>query len=230
MRSWTIEQLKEAVKNSINIPEVLRKLNLRVAGGNYANIKKHILLNNIEISHFNNSIIKNLTSFKEILKNEEIFCENSKVSRNAVKKRLLKENLIEHKCKECGLQNSWNNKPITLQLEHINGIFNDNRLENLCWLCPNCHTQTETFCGKNKKIKVKPKKICKQCSLEIHINSNLCSYCTAQNKAKISSEDILKQYEVFKNYVYVGKLFNMSDVNVKKRISSYKKHLEKMSL
>lgn len=61
------------------------------------------------------------------------------------------ENLIPYKCMECGLENEWNNKKISLQLEHKNGINNDNRLENLGFLCPNCHSQTDSYAGKNKK-------------------------------------------------------------------------------
>jgi hypothetical protein len=66
-----------------------------------------------------------------------------------LKNRLINENLIEKKCKICGID-QWMGKEITLQLDHINGINNDHRLENLQLLCPNCHSQTETYCGKNR--------------------------------------------------------------------------------
>jgi len=66
-----------------------------------------------------------------------------------MKKILLSKNLLEYKCYHCGIK-EWNSKEISLQLEHINGINNDNRVENLTLLCPNCHSQTPTFAGKNK--------------------------------------------------------------------------------
>lgn len=66
-------------------------------------------------------------------------------------KRLLKEKILENKCSVCQID-SWNNLPISLHLDHINGESSDHRLENLRLLCPNCHSQTETYCGKNKKI------------------------------------------------------------------------------
>ena len=66
-----------------------------------------------------------------------------------LKKRLIKDGILEYKCDECGLD-SWNNKNIVLQLDHINGISNDHRLNNLRLMCPNCHSQTETYCGRNK--------------------------------------------------------------------------------
>lgn len=69
---------------------------------------------------------------------------------NKLRKRLIREEVFEHKCNKCGLT-KWNNKPIPLELEHINGINNDHRIENLELLCPNCHAQTSTYRGKNKK-------------------------------------------------------------------------------
>lgn len=77
------------------------------------------------------------------------FPKNFSTSR--LKKRLIDENLLENKCSECGISGEWNGKELTLQLDHINGINNDNSLENLRILCPNCHSQTNTYAGKNKK-------------------------------------------------------------------------------
>jgi Zn finger protein HypA/HybF involved in hydrogenase expression len=71
-------------------------------------------------------------------------------SRASVRRVILKENLIEYKCSECNVK-TWNGKILSLHLDHINGINSDNRLENLRFLCPNCHSQTETYTGKNKK-------------------------------------------------------------------------------
>ncbi|NDH09841.1 MAG: hypothetical protein EBY16_09610 [Gammaproteobacteria bacterium] len=84
----------------------------------------------------------------------ELLIENCKHPRRIVKRTIIRDKLIDHKCSECGITNEWNNKPIVLQLDHINGINNDNRLSNLRFLCPNCHSQTETFCGSNIKNKM----------------------------------------------------------------------------
>ena len=67
-----------------------------------------------------------------------------------LKKRLISEGLLDKVCVECGITDSWNNKPIILHLDHINGVNNDHRLENLRLLCPNCHSQTDTWCGRGK--------------------------------------------------------------------------------
>ena len=70
-------------------------------------------------------------------------------TRAAVRKVILKENLIEYKCGICKID-SWNDQKLSLHLDHINGKNGDHRLENLRWLCPNCHSQTSTYVGRNK--------------------------------------------------------------------------------
>ena len=82
---------------------------------------------------------------------DEILVENSTyTNRYRLKIRLIKENKMNYRCAICGNNGEWNGKPLSLQLDHINGVNNDNRIENLRFLCPNCHSQTETFSGKNK--------------------------------------------------------------------------------
>ena len=73
----------------------------------------------------------------------------SSSNRKIILKKFLKEGK-EYKCFECNIS-QWNNKPIKLQIDHINGDGRNNSLENLRILCPNCHSQTPTFAGRNKK-------------------------------------------------------------------------------
>lgn len=150
---YDINQLKEAVNSSLNISEVCRKLNLKANGGNFSSLKKKIKANDISTEHFtgkswntgdryiNNSVTYEL---------DEVMVENSTYSRYHLKRRLINEGILDYKCNECSLI-EWNGKPITLQLDHINGVNDDHRLENLRLLCPNCHSQTKTFAGRNIK-------------------------------------------------------------------------------
>lgn len=81
---------------------------------------------------------------------QEILKEDSIYQSYKLAKRLIKEGIKESKCECCNLS-KWQNKPIPLELHHINGIHSDNRLENLQLLCPNCHALTDSYRGKNIK-------------------------------------------------------------------------------
>ncbi len=153
-QKYTENVLVDIVKNSKSIAEVLRMLNLKETGGNYQSIKSKIKLYNIDTSHFTGQLwnkgIKTGGYEKNIRKLEDITKENTTYSSSKLRIRLINANILKNECTSCGLGPIWNNQPITLQLDHINGNRNDNRLENLRILCPNCHTQTSTHSGKNK--------------------------------------------------------------------------------
>ncbi len=80
---------------------------------------------------------------------ELVFCENAKIARHHVKRKIIQRNLIEYKCGVCGNDGVWNGKPLPLILDHMNGINNDNRLENLRFVCSNCDSQLPTY--KNRR-------------------------------------------------------------------------------
>jgi len=168
--TYTDSELIDAISNSKSIADVLRFLNLSYNGGNYRTIKKNIKRLNISINHFNSKqeiISKNRKKFSL----EEIMIENSLyISTSSLKERILKEKILECKCIECGVTDTYNNKPIVLHLDHINGVNNDHRLENLRLLCPNCHSQTDTYAGKNKK---KKSLVCSKLQLELRKVTNL---------------------------------------------------------
>ena len=82
---------------------------------------------------------------------ESMFCENSKIARHAVKKRIIKNDLIEYFCHICGIGPEWMDEPMPLILDHKNGINNDNRIENLRFICSNCDSQLDTYKSKNIK-------------------------------------------------------------------------------
>jgi hypothetical protein len=81
---------------------------------------------------------------QEILEGKHPYYQTFKLN-----KRLIKEKIFDNECSICYI-NSWNKKPIKMQLDHINGNSTDHTLKNLRLICPNCHSQTETYCGKNK--------------------------------------------------------------------------------
>ena len=182
------------IKNSKTLSEVLRYFGMENKGANYLTCKTRINELKLDTSHFLNRIQS--TIFHKSITKEQFLntlTENSTVKRCEVKKRLIKFNLLEYKCRCCGNIGEWDNKKLSLQLEHKNGISNDNRLINLEFLCPNCHSQTETYAGKNLKkyfFCIKCKNPCKGYS-----KVNKCMKCIAEEKrieCPISKDELIE--------------------------------------
>jgi Zn finger protein HypA/HybF involved in hydrogenase expression len=148
--TYSEEDLRKAVKTSTSIRQVLEKLDIVPAGGNYQTTNRRIKKLNIDISHFTGQAWNRGKVIGPKRPIEEYLIENSVVQSFKLKGRLIAEGLKEHKCECCGIT-EWNGKPAPIELDHINGNHHDNRLENLRILCPNCHAQTDTYRGKNKK-------------------------------------------------------------------------------
>lgn len=146
------DEFKEIIANSYSYSDCLRALGLKTRGGSSTDVlKQRIKELNCSIAHFNRG--KTSGVYKQYT-TDEILVENSLyTSVSGLKKRLIEEGFLQYKCACCGI-NNWLNKPISLQLDHINGNNKDNRISNLRFLCPNCHSQTDTYAGKNKLKKV----------------------------------------------------------------------------
>lgn len=174
--------LQAVVKSSLSVAQVLEDFSLRRHGRNYDTFYKYCELYNIDFSHFTGSNpeparIKNTIVLSEILVENSTYQWTSNLRR-----RLIREGLLENRCYAFNCPNPepyWAEKPLVMHLDHINGVRSDNRLENLRILCPNCHSQTETYSGKSSP------KYCK-CGKEIGRSSTSCVGCS--NKSRGNKE------------------------------------------
>ena len=147
------EQFVELLKKSSTISEVLFKLGYTVKGNSwgYSQVKRRMDDLNLDYSIFKGkSAVIKITKLNNVRK-EDILKENCKHQRTVLRRYVIKNNLIPYKCAICGCT-EWQGKTLSLELDHINGINNDNRLENLRFLCPNCHSQTSTYGSRNQQV------------------------------------------------------------------------------
>jgi len=148
-RKWDLALLPEVVANSRSIAQILDKLGLKPAGGNYRSIQKMIKELNLDTSHLslNRGWSKGLViGPKKPL--SDYLVKGKHTGSNSLRKRLLKEGVFTHQCNQCGIT-EWNGVPCPLELEHKDGDHLNNELSNLELLCPNCHAHTSTYRGKN---------------------------------------------------------------------------------
>ena len=141
-------ELEAAASISFSYSDVCRNFGIITKGGNIKTVRKWINFFDIDVNHFKPQAVREYIKKFTL---EEVFVENSNVQRSYAKKLILQNNLIAYECRKCKCDGTWQGELITLQLEHKNGINNDHRLSNLEFLCPNCHSQTATYAGKNAR-------------------------------------------------------------------------------
>lgn len=135
---WTEGSLRTAVSESHTFAEVFRKVGVAISGKTYRTIKQAISHFSMDTSHFRRPKSGKMAGIEELK-------IGSSLGQSSLKTLIRRLSLLKEVCKECGNPGFHNGRALRLQLDHENGVSNDNRLENLRWLCPNCHTQTPTY-------------------------------------------------------------------------------------
>ena len=177
--NYTEKEVEKIIKNSISWKDFARKLGYSnsPSGDTIKMLKKKT--EKFDTSHFSADKIE------KVVRNEDnIFIENSTASQSTLRKWYFRGDYSKYECAICHQQPFWNEKELTLILDHINGKNNDDRLENLRWVCPNCNQQLDTTGSRNPNRSIFQKKyFCEDCGKEISKHSIRCSDCN--NKKRI---------------------------------------------
>jgi len=149
-RDISDEAIKAAIPMCFSVMEVCRKVGLCETGQGHTKMKVKISHLGVDTSHFGTQHPRTLglKGYQQSL--QSLLVEGSIAQSNKLKQRLLKEGILAEECSQCYCLPVWLGKPLTLQLDHISGDSTDNRLGNLRLLCPNCHSQTVNYAGRNK--------------------------------------------------------------------------------
>jgi len=172
-----LEEFKQLIANSRTYTDVLSYWGLKNEGGSFHRLKARIIADNIDDTHIS-SVNIGIKAWRQKGRTIEEYLvkDGPRIKGQELKRRLIKAGLKFDFCEECGQEPIWNNRTLVLQLDHINGDKTDNRIENLRILCPHCHSQTDTFAGKNC-THAKPKKVCPNCNTTFNSKLKHCTTC-----------------------------------------------------
>lgn len=217
-RKFSKEKVEEIIKECKTIADFCRKVGWQPRGDNYKVFHRYVRDYGLNTSHFTGckTNINNILNKHNDKPLSDILVNPSYYRNRELKKRLVKEGIKEYKCEICGISN-WNDKELVLQLHHIDGNNVNNELDNLIFICPNCHSQTKTFSGRKNLKKKKDTKKIKQ-----FIEKPLkCMINKSRKSRSPIKEELINNFKELKSYVQVGKIYGVSDNAVRKWCKKY---------
>lgn len=240
---YSREQAERAVAASLNYSETLRKLGLRPAGGNHKLLRHWVDdVWNISTDHFDPDAARHKCFKRPAVALDVVMVENSRYSRAHLKQRLFDEGIKERRCESCGQDEMWRGRRIALILDHINGVPDDHRLENLRVLCPNCAATLETHCGRKNGGPIQPRD-CARCGKQFFPKARKARYCSracgirwdragkprpdARKVNRPPHEELLREIEAT-NYRAVGRKYGVTDNAVRKWVRSYEREASRV--
>lgn len=234
--------LRRAIAESKSWAETLRRLGYCPSGGNWRTLKKRAAKFGISTDHFDPYAASRKAGRRIPL--DDVLVEGSTYDRRALKRRLYEAGLKQHRCELCGQGELWRGKRIALILDHANGVRDDNRLENLRIVCPNCAATLETHCGRNIRTTaghlgtVPQKRTCLRCGTSFLPKYRRQQYCSRAcgsrwdrraarrlGNRKVDRpphERLLREVETL-GYLAVGRKYGVSDNAVRKWLRAYER-------
>jgi hypothetical protein len=143
------KDLRAAIAKALCWADALRFLGFEVKGANYRTLQRHVRRWGISTDHFDQDAGRKRAGLAQQIPLEQVLVKDSTYARGKLKRRLLATGLKQPICELCGQDETWNGRRMSLILDHINGVADDHRLENLRMVCPNCAATLETHCGRN---------------------------------------------------------------------------------
>ncbi len=235
------KELRRAIAVSFNWKETLRRLDYCPTGNNSRTIKKYVGIWGIDVSHFNPDLARHrgITALPAPL--SEVLVTGSTYSRGTLKQRLYAEGLKERRCEMCDQGEEWLGGKMALILDHVNGVRDDNRLENLWIVCPNCAATLPTHCGRGLR-KPKVEVVCEGCGktfLQKFKRQRFCSRECGQAAGRIGGalgvprprtrkverpprKQLLREIAET-NYCAVGRKYGVTNQAIRKWVRAYER-------
>jgi hypothetical protein len=229
---YTEAELRAVVATSRSLSEVLRHFGLRVAGGNFRLLRHWCAVWGISTEHFS---LEWPVPRRERTPLAEILVEHSSFSRGHLKERLYEEGVKARRCELCGQGEQWRGRRMGLILDHVNGVADDNRLENLRIVCPNCAATLDTHCGRQNRIV--EERACEHCGSTFvrrtrgqRFCSRRCSLAAPRAERALAARRVVRPpYEQLRAEVAadgwsaVGRRYGVSDNAVRKWVRAYER-------
>jgi hypothetical protein len=236
-RRYTEQEARTAIAASRSWAEALRRLAFCHTGGNGAVLKRRAAQWGISTAHFDPHAASIEALRRDPTPLSEVLIIGSTYSRASLKRRLFEAGLKQRRCELCGQGELWRGKRVGLILDHANGIRDDNRLENLRVVCPNCAATLPTHCGRKNFAPPEPRD-CARCGTAFIPKSSRQKYCSrycgtrwdrtgvkrpgARKVERPPHAQLLREVEEH-GYLGVGRRYGVSDNAVRKWLREYER-------